>query len=122
MRLSDHATARLALGVILLGATLFPATLSAAEAMDSTERQLQRCLDDVEDASTAGQACTRFFERALAAQAGMRIDRSAMTSSPTLGQIWRADAVSVKAPVRASRFTCTKDSKSIEPLGAPDAE
>jgi hypothetical protein len=70
----------------------------------------------------AVQACIRFFERELAAQAGMRIDRSAMTSSPTLGQIWRADAVSVKAPLRASRFTCTKDSKSIEPLGAPDAE
>ncbi len=55
MSLSDHATARLALGVILIGATLLPATLSAAEAMDPTEPQLQRCLDDAENASTAGQ-------------------------------------------------------------------
>lgn len=55
MWLSNQSKARLALGVILLGATLFPAALSAAEAMDSTERQLQRCLDDAENASTAGQ-------------------------------------------------------------------
>lgn len=36
-------------------ATLLPATLSAAEAKDLTERQLQRCLDDAENASPASQ-------------------------------------------------------------------
>ncbi|MCW2364370.1 hypothetical protein [Sphingobium xanthum] len=71
---------------------------------------------------TAVQKCVRFFEEELAPEAGMRIDRSAMTSSPEQGQIWRADAVSVQPPLRASRFTCTKDGKSIEPLGAPEAQ
>ena len=70
----------------------------------------------------AVQKCIRFFEGELAPQAGMHIDRSAITSHPEQGQIWRADAVSVKAPLRASRFTCTKDGKSIEPLGTPGSE
>jgi len=55
----------------------------------------------------AVQRCVQFFERELAPQAGMRIERRAMTSSPNLGQIWRADAVSVSKPIRASRFFCT---------------
>lgn len=70
----------------------------------------------------AVQRCIQFFERELAPQAGMRIDRSAMTSSPELGQIWRADAVSIDGPVRGSRFVCTKASKSIEPLEATDGD
>jgi hypothetical protein len=70
----------------------------------------------------AVQRCVRFFERELAPQAGMRIDRRAMTSSPNLGQIWRADAVSMSKPVRASRFVCTNAGKSIEPLDGAGAE
>lgn len=70
----------------------------------------------------AVQRCVRFFEDELAPQAGMRIDRRAMTSSSQQGQIWRADAVAVKPPLHASRFTCTRDDKTIEPLGAPAAE
>ena len=68
------------------------------------------------------QRCVQFFEQELAPQAGMRIDRSAMTSSPQLGQIWRADAVSINRPVRVSRFVCTNAGKSIEPLGAAGGE
>ena len=70
----------------------------------------------------AVQRCVQFFERELAPQAGMRIDRRAMTSSPNLGQIWRADAVSMSKPVRASRFVCTNAGKSIEPLDGAGAE
>ncbi|RZF63577.1 hypothetical protein EWE75_15475 [Sphingomonas populi] len=74
----------------------------------------------ITDASV--QRCVHFFEQELAPQAGMRIDRRAMTSSPNLGQIWRADAVSISKPVRASRFVCTNAGKSIEPLDAAGAE
>ena len=70
----------------------------------------------------AVQRCVQFFEKELAPQAGMRIDRRAMTSSPNLGQIWRADALSMSKPMRASRFVCTNASKSIEPLDAASAE
>lgn len=98
----------------VITADLVPGMLPAGIADDEVR------IPGITDAAV--QACIRFFERELAAPAGMRIDRSAMTSSPTLGQIWRADAVSLEAPLRASRFTCTRDSKSIEPLDAPDAE
>jgi hypothetical protein len=70
----------------------------------------------------AVKKCVQFFERELAPQAGMRIDRSAMTFSRDLGQIWRADAVSIDRPLRASRYVCTKASKSIEPLDSEVVE